>query len=71
MWDLGSGYGLQRNVELLNEAERERVYNAARRSRPQVTGRRLTGVRRKLGLALIRSGEELAGICGDPSPRLS
>lgn len=71
MWDLGSGYGLQRNVDLLAEAERERVLNVMRRSRSRVTERRLTGVRRKVGLALIRSGEELAGICGDPSPRLS
>lgn len=71
MWDLGSGYGLQRQVDLLNEAERERVLNITRGARPQATQRRLTGVRRRVGLALIRSGEELAGICADPTPRLS
>lgn len=71
MWDLGNGYGLQRNVDLLAEAERERVLNVVRRSRSQATESRLAGMRRKVGLALIRSGEELAGICADPSPRLS
>ncbi len=71
MWDLGSGYGLHRQVDLLAEAEHERLVRSVHRSRSYATERRLTGLRRKVGLALIRSGEEIAGICAEATPRLS
>lgn len=71
MWDLGSGTGLQRHLDLLAEAERDRLVYSMKRQRGQVSARRAGNLRRRVGLALIRSGEEIAGICVDPTPRLS
>jgi hypothetical protein len=71
MWLIDAGDGLDRSRDLLAEAERERFLRSVRASAPRaVTGRRLQ-VRQRVGLALIRRGEELAGNGAGPLTRVS
>jgi hypothetical protein len=71
MWLIDAGDGLDRSRDLLAEAERERFLRSMQSSAPRaVTGRRLQ-VRQRVGLALIRRGEELAGSGAGPHTRPS
>lgn len=74
LWDLGSGdffVSHSRQADFLKEAELERVLQASQAARLQTETRRRLRIRERVGLTLIRYGEDLAGICVNPSVRLS
>ena len=71
MWLFDSGDGFNRSRDLLAEAERERFLRSVQASAPQSTISRRMQVRQRVGHALIRRGEELAGNGAGRSVRLS
>ena len=70
MWLYDGGDGLTRSRDLLAEAERERFLRSVQASSPDMGNRRLQ-VRQRVGLALIRRGQELAGSADGQTDSLS
>lgn len=71
MWMFDAGDGLERSRALLAEAERARAWRPCGATTPHSGSGRRRGIRRRMGLALIRRGEALAGISNDPALRFS
>ena len=69
--DLGTGDGFYRHQELQAEAEREYFLRSVRTARRRAPAGRIMRVRQRVGLALIRRGEEIAGVCAGSAVRLS
>lgn len=71
MWMFDAGDGLDRSRELLAEAERVRFFRSIEATAPRSADSRRSRFRQRVGLALIRRGEELAGAGADRSVRFS
>ena len=61
MWLIEPGDGLDRSRELLAEAERARFPRVYEATAPRSGETRRSRLRQRVGVALIRRGEELAG----------
>lgn len=71
MWMFDTGEGNERARALLAEAERARAWKHGEATMPHSGSERRRRIRRRVGLALIRHGEALAGVSVDPALRFS
>lgn len=71
MWMFDAGDGLDRSRELLAEAERERFLHSVEATAPRAGSGRRSRIRQRVGMALIRRGEDLAGASADRAMRFS
>ena len=71
MWMFDPGDSFDRSRELLAEAERERAFRLHEAMAPRSGNGRRSRLRLRVGIDLIRRGEELAGIGADHAVRFS